>query len=692
MTGIHQDVDGNHLRNYPEEREIIHPFSKLFHVTWARRRTAYNTDVSVYFLRPERGVKDAFGIEREIFLCVSGHTTMQARTMQAIRQIIEEEPAKGRVDSSVYFIASADRNVRTWVESYSFENPQSHIAVAFSFDEIRGLTQSNSSVLQLIGQQLFYRDLFDNQLPVNNELYFFGRDALCADFIDAVRKSQNRGLFGLRKSGKTSLLYKTRRLLEETETASVLFYDCKLPFIRDLSADKLLLKIISDIEKKLKTTFGSSIKELHVSEAFVQVCSSISRKKPLCIIFDEIEYISPLAIKNPHWREDFIPFWQTLWAAQSEIGKVSFIIAGVNPTVVEIDSFDLVQNPMFGIIKPTYLKGLEIEALKKMVSFFGSRMGLHFDDSALSNLYDRYGGHPLLSRMACSYVHSQIAFNKISRPTAISIKELIEGEKSRDAELTFYCRHIVSELKGFYPDEYEMLEMLAGSNFIDFMGLSEHQDFVRHIKEYGLVRFNSSNKPEFAIPVVGRYIASERARRSGTPLRRDIIPLSGRDTWLDRRKSSILNEIRSLQSVLHKGGLAQLFLSDSPAETEKFWDIKVVTGEEEFSVFINTMNRCFVEAIEKYGNKISKKDYFFKEIKQTVPELWSALYRIKIYRHSCDHLQLNETTQEALNSIITSDLEGKSSPNEVQSGWFVLQQITLDELLLGVQCGLNLYT
>ena len=69
----------------------------------------------------------------------------------------------------------------------------------------------------------------------------------------------------------------------------------------------------------------------------------------LCLIFDEIEYISPSSKLGPHWGDDFIPFWQTIWSAQSQYRKFSFILAGVNASVVEIDRVSGVQNPMFGI-------------------------------------------------------------------------------------------------------------------------------------------------------------------------------------------------------------------------------------------------------------------------------------------------------------------------------------------------------
>ena len=47
-----------------------------------------------------------------------------------------------------------------------------------------------------------------------------------------------------------------------------------------------------------------------------------------------------------------------------------------------------------------------------MVRFFGKRMGLSFTLEASEYLHERYGGHPLLTRMACSEIHQTVERQK----------------------------------------------------------------------------------------------------------------------------------------------------------------------------------------------------------------------------------------------------------------------------------------
>lgn len=568
-------------------------------------------------------------------------------------------------------------------------NPQSRIPVVFRYSELPGPSAEQWYVKNLIARQLYVRDLFDYKLPINNDIFFFGRTNLVDDLANAARSSQNRGLFGLRKTGKTSVLYKIRTLLSAPPSCSVLLYDCKLPSIRNSSYQELLQRVIRDLDTSLGRAVPRKFDGKHISDHFVKTVSEIPQKHTVCVIFDEIEYISPLATLDRHWRSDFIPFWQTLWSAQSEHRQIAFMVAGVNPTVVERDSFDGVQNPVFGIIKPTYLTGFDLHDLTRMVSFFGQRMGISFDDYVISNIYKRYGGHPLLSRLACSYVHTEAQTRQARRPFKVALKDFSTGEAIRDEELAFYCGHIVSELRQFYPDEYEMLEMLAAGSKVDFRELSNDQALVKHLKNYGLVTMSPGQPPEFAIPVVGRYIGLENARRQKGVLRRAIIPEGMRSGWLERRKKATIRDLRNLQNSIEKAELALLFKGDTPPEVEKFLELPVVTDEHGFVGFVNVMHKSFVEAVEKFGKRKSGKgDYFWTTIKGAYPVLWEALHRIKLYRHDSDHLELNANTKEEYEKVLRHDLEGRR-PEDIKDGWFILQQILMDELFLGIQCELD---
>ena len=200
------------------------------------------------------------------------------------------------------------------------------------------------------------------------------------------------------------------------------------------------------------------------------------------------------------------------------------------------------------------------------------------------------------------------------KPVSIDIPSLKVNEDLRDAELTFYCRHAVSELRQFYIDEYEMLELLACGNIRDFIELSRYKEFTKHLEEYGLLEYDSSRRPNISIPVIGRYIALDLAIREGRKTILKVVDKKDRDEWLERRKSMIIKDLRFLEKSINKSNIL-LFGPNSFPEADNFMDISVCNSDKEFKVFINTLNRCFVESIEIYGKSIGKTDYFWKDIK-----------------------------------------------------------------------------
>ena len=56
-----------------------------------------------------------------------------------------------------------------------------------------------------------------------------------------------------------------------------------------------------------------------------------------------------------------------------------------------------------------------------------------------------------------------------------------------DVEFAYYFKHVVSELQKFYPEEYEMFELLASGQTADFIELSAITEYTKHLYSYGLL-------------------------------------------------------------------------------------------------------------------------------------------------------------------------------------------------------------
>lgn len=229
-----------------------------------------------------------------------------------------------------------------------------------------------------------------------------------------------------------------------------------------------------------------------------------------------------------------------------------------------------------------------------------------------------------------------------------------------------------------------MFELLATGRVHDFVDLSTHPEYIRHLQEYGLLGSEVTGLPKVSIPVVGRYVALEEARRSGRQSLTYIVPPDDRTVWLNRRTTAIIADMGEIQRLSVPNSTPSLFGPNSFPESHRFAQVAVASDENGFESFINCCNRCFVESIESFGNHISRSRYFWTDVASAYPALWDALHRIKVYRHNRMHIRLKPDVEQVLRDYLHRDLEGRD-PRQVEDLWFVLQQAVLDALLAGLQ-------
>lgn len=685
MSIIVEDVKTIYLPHHPEQEKMLKPFLYGFDVTYAEKKQLNNTNIFVFMLKPEQFITDGFGLDKEVMLAYSDYDTFQPRAIQAINMLFDVFPFQNRVDTLTCFVVSKDDTINSYAGVTSFSESQSRSIVPFVLDDLIANENDSWFIRNKLRSNFYDVDLFGYTLPLRDETSFFGRQQIVARYIDAIKRCENRGVFGVRKAGKTSLLFKIDRIIRDQHLGLVFYYDCKSPSYRTLHWNELLGEICDNIAKRLHIHIRKEYDPKNIIKSFRYVVKTASdRNLKIVIMFDEIEYISFNSPIDTHWQTEFISFWQTIWSVQSIHRNLVFIISGVNPTVTEVDTIDGIQNPLFGIVQAEYLQGLSEDESKVMIRTLGKRMGLKFEHDAIASLYNQYNGHPMLLRLACSYINRQ--FDSPTRPITVSRADVQKIQEDIDVELAYYFKHIVSEIQQFYPDEYEMFQLLASGQTSDFVELSAAVEFTKHLYNYGLVEKDSSGTPVIKMPVAGRYVALELAKKEKRTSLYKIIETERRGEWITQRMKSIVRDIRQLEMAIRSTNKDKLFGENSFPEAEKFAGIKPVNNQEEFEVFFNTCNRCFVESIENYGKSIGKGNYFWTEIKQQYPALFEVLYRIKIYRHSGDHLVLDPGVASKYKEFWADDTQGF---NDVNEQFFVIQQKLLEKFLSAIQVELS---
>jgi hypothetical protein len=74
-------VEQGHPRFFPPERETFPPFLNAFDVTWADRRKTFGSELSLYFLKPEKHMSDSFGFDNEFMAVFPAYHSLEARTV-----------------------------------------------------------------------------------------------------------------------------------------------------------------------------------------------------------------------------------------------------------------------------------------------------------------------------------------------------------------------------------------------------------------------------------------------------------------------------------------------------------------------------------------------------------------------------------------------------------------------------------
>lgn len=681
MGSIATDVQNIYFTQHPDHKEMLKPFLFGFDISYAEEKRLNNTLLYTFILKPEQHIIDAFGIDKEILLSYSPFEELQPRAIQATNMLFDIFPYKNRIDTLNCFMISKDNSILSYAGMTSFSENQSRVIVPFVYSELQTNANDTWYIRNKLRENFFDLDLFGYTLPLRDESSFFGRQQIVARYIDAIKRCENRGIFGVRKAGKTSLLFKIDRLIRDQHLGFVFFYDCKSPSYRGLHWNELLGEICDNIAKRLRIRIRKEYDPQNIIKSFRYVIKTASdRNLKIVIMFDEIEYISFNSLTDTHWHSEFVDFWQTIWSVQSIHRNLVFIVSGVNPSITETDTVNGIQNPLFGIIQSEYLQGLTNEETRNMIRTLGKRMGVKFEHDAIEILFNQYNGHPMLLRLACSYINRQ--YDASARPITIS-KEMVQKlQEGIDIELAYYFKHIVSEIQQFYPEEYEMFELLASGQTTDFIELSAVVEFTKHLYSYGLIEKNATGIPFVKMPVAGRYVALELAKKEHRTSLYKVIDSNKRKDWITQRMQSIVRDLRQLEMAIRSAQKERLFGENSFPEAEKFASITPVKSQAEFEVFFNICNRCFVESIENYGKSIGETQYFWTKIKTAYPTLFEVLHRIKVYRHSGDHLSLEPAVAKKYDEFWKEDTEGITEANEQ---YFVIQQKILESFLTAIQ-------
>ena len=492
-------------------QRAIRELSKMGLITFSRLVIFKSTEYAIHFFKPTQFLRSMYNLGNEVLIvsCPDGMDTFKSRTKDFIDYLLITNPEfKNRLDKVTCFVVDGNADIVNIVKNDRVDNPDSRLIVPFCISELNcSLTEEIFN--NRLREFLYEKDLFGIAVPLRDDTLFFGKDRtnIISELYARYQHGEEGGLFGLRRIGKTSILYLLKKKIIETG-GTVSYFDCSSAHhFRWNEFLKYIIEAIvtdySDEEKNdSKLTLSLSMFDLseerynekNASTSFAQDMLSIYQKKNnkrILIILDEIESIGYSTSPSKWWGSDLdaLYFWQAIRSLiQMHSECLAFVVAGVNPMCVEIQTIDEFDNPIFGMLNPIYVSLFEYEDIKKMILDIGGRLGLKFEDQVFTKLMEDYGGHPFLIRQVCSKIHNDYLAQNIERPATVTRYTYLKKIEEYRQGMTSVLEQILSVIEKFYPREFELLKKLAldGRNaFKKEVALGEKG--IQHLVGYCLI-------------------------------------------------------------------------------------------------------------------------------------------------------------------------------------------------------------
>ena len=521
---IRPDADEVYFSTRLEERQLALRLDEAFDVTFGSR----TRELGFWLAEPKDHTKQRFGLTQEVLVIYSPFAKTDSRVLTAIAEVTGKQDFKYRVDQYIVLLIHKGSGDET---AQLVRGRIDHVVVSFTANELLDPERGSLFVRARIAKELGAIDVFGVSSPITSDAQFFGRDDLVQSLMNrTVGQHQSVGLFGLRKTGKTSVLFAVQRRLQDRPVHCE-YVDCQNPGVHSARWWQLLDVIAQRCLEAAGGHDGSAttgqFTDRDAGARFSAAMKRLLKLNPVedvLLMLDEIEYITP-GLGGPlgrHWDRDFVPFWQVVRATHQETqGRLNFVLSGVNPRCVEESHFEGFQNPVFQLASPQYLEPLSTSAGRDMVRSVGRYSGLRFQENVYGYLAEVYGGHPYLIRLACSEVWRSSGPSDPQQLTEISVESFQSGRDEIRSRLAQPAKDILLSLVWWYPEEYDLLRILAGGD-AEFVAeyVKQQPQSVSQFKRYGLLKDDN----EFAIAELKTFLIER-----GDEYKREISPFAGGD-------------------------------------------------------------------------------------------------------------------------------------------------------------------
>lgn len=454
----------------------------------------------IYITLPPN-VREAFDLRLEVLCLSASYDRVEPRTLTVISERLRSHNA--RVDPDFAMLLTPDRDAADLVK-----RRRGQLAI-LTINAQELASGSGMGLRERIAEIMTTHDHYDLTRPITEPAAFYGRQAEVAELDFALDRGQSVGVFGLRKAGKTSLLN----------------------FVAAQRKDKGKPVVWLDISV-LQTAEAF---QLELLEKCHRIVRELGLKPPRLMGLTRDGHPNPAVQIGTYWVRDFNALLDVLpdrlemfvdeidqaWPSRSNLGAeeatavlrcltqlrgvvqsreaggkhgIGIVCAGVDPAIFEKPLLEGRDNLLYKFARLSFLSPMKRHEMQEMVRSLGKRMALRYSDhQSIDFLFQEFGGHPLLTRKACSVAARNRPQNAI--PWHVPLSALMEAAQMRGPNTPrSEVQDVLASFTEWFGDEAAMLPLLWSDDPQEQEEAREwarsEPDMAAHLMSYGITDEN----------------------------------------------------------------------------------------------------------------------------------------------------------------------------------------------------------
>ena len=535
-----------HLKPDSGEEQVLEKLSKLLYVTHIGHHDVGHGVIYPFCLLGATSFLKQYIRGQYEFLLIFSHfdsESWQQNTIKAAHHIRHrKEIVERRPLVNFYILVSNAKTLKHEIDK--MKGGTSAAIIPFSFEELLacdGTEAMSKIILSRFNEYLFENNMLGQENPIEEDTLLFGDRGKIADSI-VQRCAENKcsGIFGLRRSGKSSVLraverrliqngikytkIEARSELETIDSWKIALYDiARKVRIATTGIEQIDGESRNEYNARLKLSSTEEDYMRRPTQCFVEDVKLYTKDESAFVIaIDEVELITYNTATSSMWQD--LDSYKGFWGALRD-SELALIICGVNSTINEKSTIVFkgksCDNPMYERIQncagfsKTYLPAFTDDQTGVMINTLGSYSNIGFNNIYV-DINRAFGGQPYAIRQFCAYVFDNVKEHRttgmvyqVSKPTFMALLEKFNNSSKGIQLFNTILQHIQ-----IYSDEYDELKNLALEPEKHRLITPDNATSIDHLEKYGLIEYDrSTHFVTFNIASIKEYICKSATKK-----------------------------------------------------------------------------------------------------------------------------------------------------------------------------------